>query len=403
MVVNANDRDFLLGLIVNSGMGGANELSGIVAINELNNRTHAAISNSAYVSAATVAVTAREDLTVWAATGEIVKANAASFGLSVAISNLDTDTQAFVGDDNADLASLMPASPGGLVAAPLAEVASGSLTVLATTAGSAGAVSLAASAVSSTDKKDDSASTTPAAPSKFASVRSALGGALGKVGGGAYSGLVSPGSNPPEPPAQPSYGIGVSGSSSVLLTALGTRAYLHGATVTGIPGVANYSHVQALDGVTMVATSGAAAVVSANASSSKRSAAIAGTVAFLQNGDETLAYVDGGSKLTLNSITVAAMVAGTEVAAGLGVSVNTSNNTDSNLSVAGSVSVMLVEQATNASISDSTLTAAAGTAGSVTVNAYSAAKYGIGGGAVALGKGDAIGATITFLEVNDPT
>jgi len=190
-----------------------------------------------------------------------------------------------------------------------------------------------------------------------------------------------------------------------MLSGITTEAFLTGATVVGyVPGsVVNVTDVQALDDATLLAASGAAALVSANASSVKNSVAVAGTVAFLQNQNATLAFISGHANITSAGVTVAALTGGAEVAAGLGVSVNTSKNTSgTNLSVAGSVSIMLIQQATDAYIADSTLTAAAATA-PATVEAYSDTKLGIGGGALAFGRGDAVGATVTYLEIDDPS
>src|SRR5665213_204250 len=85
-----------------SGYGGANSLSGLVVMGDINNSTHASISSGAEVSAPTDNIDATQELMAWAITGGVTAGTTTGVGISVSIDQATTSTLAFVGDNSVE-------------------------------------------------------------------------------------------------------------------------------------------------------------------------------------------------------------------------------------------------------------------------------------------------------------
>jgi hypothetical protein len=402
LTVAAKVDDEAITISPTSGYGAANSLAGLVVLTDFNENAHASISDTAEISAPDVNVDATQNLTIWSITGGVIAGTTTGVGISVSVNQVDTDTLAFVGDNSADeLNSLgsglgLPYTPAVAVTAG---ISTNDLNVIAGSSGDVGAVSVAAALAISSAPSADPPSGISSALSSFTSLLNGNGlgfSSLATAAGGAGTTVAAV--------APPTFGLSITGSSSVDQTDIVTEAYLKNATVQGYSGAANANAVtvQAVDDTYLVAGSGSASFVSAGSPAATASAAIAGALALLLTNDDTVAFV-AGSTVHSQAIAVQALAGAAETAVAIGLSVNISSPDASGFSGAGSVSVAILKDATDAYVDDSTLSGnSTGTAGIV---AYDHSEIGIGGGALAVtpSAGGAFGAAVTYVETDDPS
>ncbi|MDR0182154.1 leukotoxin LktA family filamentous adhesin [Lysobacter arvi] len=404
--VRAESRDHIVTVAPVAGKGASIGVNGTVAIVDVDNATHASISHKATVAADAVDLSAQEDLFVWSVAGALTMANSVSVGLSVGINNLDADTRAFIGDNSGDDADgITSAATGG-------EVATYDLDVDALTRGQAGALTVAGSYTSSSP---------PNSPPGFidrlkTSVNGKIDGLRGKAAD-KFTNLPllnkvadSVRGKQDQPPAtekaQPKFGIGISGSASVNMAQLGSRAYLDGANVVGRDGATQDTSLQATNSAELVSASGAAAIVRAQAPSSKFNAAMAGAVAYSLIDNATEATATNSTIANAGDLTLRALSAGEQTGIGISVGVEASGGQSASASVTGSFSIGQSSNTTRAGLDDTTVTGTG--AGDVEITAYDRTRIGLGGGALYVNTTSSssnanIGAAFTYAETDENT
>jgi len=175
--VTALSQDTLFVLSPVSGTGGTGSLQGTVAVTDVDDHTHATLSASDMVTARALDVTATNPLMIWSLSGAIAMSNQASVGISVGINDLTTDTLASIGNNSADEVitaadQSAPPTPVTGLAETGGVLAVSSLSVLGTSSGESGMLSVAGSSVS--DKSgDDSGSSGSSGSSSSSSDASA--------------------------------------------------------------------------------------------------------------------------------------------------------------------------------------------------------------------------------------
>lgn len=372
--VSAKAENWTINLAPLNGTGTGIGGTGLYSSIGITDTTHASISNLATVSAQAVGVYATEDLQVYSFSGSFAGSSEAGVGLSLAISQLVTDTAAYVGDNHADISAAIDPNATGI--GTHGSISTSSLTVTATTYGTDVAGSIAAERIS-----DDPNSAPASTPPKAASLLGAT-------------------------PTKSTTQLGVAGSTAVAIHQLTTRAALTSADIR--PWVPNSDlavAVNAENNMLMVSVSGAAALDSATKTGNQKTftAAIAGAIAVGISDNDTEATIATSSLSNVSSLQVNALAGGLEAVVGLGVGLNQNADAQKSASVAGSVSVAKVTDAVRSGISDSTITADSVVASAVGVNAYQSTDIGIGGGSFYKGGRAGIGLAITYALVQDPS
>ncbi|WP_162433759.1 leukotoxin LktA family filamentous adhesin [Pseudoxanthomonas koreensis] len=410
VVVDAQTRDHVVSLALMGGGGSSIGVDGTMALLDLSSTTLASVSRDATIEAQRLDVDALQDLFTWSVSGALAMSNSLSVGLGVAVHNLDTDTRAYVGDNATDA----PDAADGTVAigdtAGSGAIRVDDLSVQAESKGMSGAVAVAGAVAKSSNpppadakpgfvkKLKDSAqskvdSLRGAAADKFAQlplldkVADKVRGEQGAGGGD-------------EKPAEPKFGISVSGSSSVNLVKQGTRAYLDGAQVGGrTPADGVSVGVESVNDTVLASASGSAAITLAKADSSKFSAAIGGAVSYSMVDNDTEAYLSAADLQHANDVAVHALSGGEQTNVALGVSVNKSTDQSTAASVVGSFSIGRSSNDTRAWLAGSTLDGDNG----LDVSAYGRTYVNVGAGSLYFGGRAGIGGAFTHAEIADHT
>ena len=448
VTVNAQTTNEILTVAPTDGRGADVALSGIGELILLDDHTHASISNGADIVAGSVTVTAQQDNSVLGIAGAVDAAKADGAGLALAGVLAFGDTQAYVGDNDSEVAGSSYASTGGPAAT--AQIATDALNVDATTAGGVIALSVAAEFVSpnsgmslnSTIQKSGiapefvktgsfflsaivkPASGGPALTGQVATAggsaiagatAAANGGALGKLKGlaasgaagaknGIQGGLNSALNSTSTPTEYQEVSVALAGSTSLGITILDTTASIEGATIVhGAAGAGkNTVNVQAINDGAILVLSGSAAINLTPTSNTSFSVAAAGAFGLDANYNATTASIDN-STIRAGSVGVAAVSNGDVIVAGGALAVNT--NAEDGIAVAGSLTVGLVLNSDNATISGSTITndGVYKASDAVTAGSYNSTNLGIGAADVAGGGIAAFGAAITVAVVADPS
>src|SRR5690606_8761758 len=100
--VNASTEDRMFVVSPTSGAGGGFGGNGIVALSQIDNLTHASISNEANITADVVTLDAAQGLSVWSAAGSLSREESAAVGIAIAVNDISTDTRAYIGDNDED-------------------------------------------------------------------------------------------------------------------------------------------------------------------------------------------------------------------------------------------------------------------------------------------------------------
>ncbi len=365
--VDATSRNFTLVISPSNGSGSSIAGSGLVGYARFDGRTHATISNAADVTADTVAVRAQDKQNVYAGAGQVQRGGGASIGLSVAIVDMNTDTAAYVGANVGAAGSAVDAQT--VATGRLGRIAADDLDVRAWTRGEVVVASVAAVASDPAPKAPP-----PGTPSK----------ALEMLMGAQST-------------AAPKFSLTISGSSSVLINDLDTSAFIDRADVRRRNGTASSSvSVEALNTVNSYSISGSAAVA-VGGPSSVGSAGVAGALALGGSDNTTIATIARSSLDDITNVGVQALAGGGFTVAAVGMSLSADSN--SLLSVAGSVSIALIEDSAQAGIDGSTVDGTGG--GSVSVTAYRKTELSIGGGSMGVGGKVGAGMALTYTSIRD--
>ena len=387
VAVDATTIDLFFGASPTSGKAaGALGLNGITSIALVDNTTHASISDQAFVSAPSVSIDAAEDLSALSVAGSVVLGGSSGVGLAVAYLGANTDTSGYIGDNHADITAgaFSANDPFAGDSGGSGSINTDNLSVNATTSGRMTAVSVAA------------AISEPSV-SNFASKASAVGGAA--TGGAAGAGLAASKLSAGSGASTDGFSIDVAGSSSVTDVALGTSAYIQGATVNRFTATSTTAttSVQALNDTILDNGSGSASVNLAGSSGSG-SVAVGGAISVGISSNATLAYISDSTINNQQSVTVQALNGGQQTVVGIAIAASNANSA----SISGSAG--FITDSATAYIADSTLSGVSGSSRAIEVDAYQTSDIAIGGGSLYLSGGNAgVGIAMTYASITDPT
>ncbi|MBX3530644.1 MAG: leukotoxin LktA family filamentous adhesin [Rhizobiaceae bacterium] len=365
--VDATSTNYTLVITPSNGSGSSFAASGLVGYARFDGRTHATISNAADVTANTVNLRAEDKQNIYAGAGQVQRGGGTSIGLSVAIVDANTDTAAYVGNNIGVGGTAVDNQTFG-------SFRQGRITVndFTTRAWTRGEMVVASVAAISSDPAPKTPP--PGTPSK------ALEMLMGS-----------------QTTVAPSFSLTVSGSSSVLINDLDTRAYLDRADVRRRTGTAASAvSVEAVNTVNSYSISGSGAVA-IGGPSSVGSAGVAGALALGGSDNSTVACIANSNLDDITNVAVQALAGGGYTVAAVGLSLSADSN--SLMSIAGSVSIALIEDSVRASIDNSNVD---GTdAGSVDVTAYRKTEISIGGGSMGVGGKVGAGMALTYTRIRD--
>ncbi|MHB1566868.1 MAG: leukotoxin LktA family filamentous adhesin [Acidiferrobacter sp.] len=419
--VNAGSQDTVIALLPSAGSGSGIGLSGAISFINLDETTHASVSNGARLTVGgDLSVNAVQALQLLNIAGSVQLSNSAGVGVGIAVNSVKTDTQAYIGNNAMDDPSTTQPTltGGGLIQA-------GAVAVTATSDGQMLALSVSAAKASGSNSQSSSGGTGGGSnssptddvmniPADIAAIDSNLTGnattdatsdsdaetgtnALSSGQGGSSTTAGSGGT-----PA-PKFGLSVAGSASVNVTNVSTQAYIDGADVV-LPALAATGNgrltIQALNETATVAVSGGGALTLAGQGSSSWSAAVTAALAINILGNTTTASLADSTVTQVQQAAITAATGGQAVSVALGVAANTNTNSASGEG-AGSVSLTLAQSTVSATDTNSTLSglAAASTAPSLAITAYDETDIGDGGGAFFGGGKVGVGVAFSFNKV----
>lgn len=390
VAVHSEIESKLISIAPTSGRGASNGANMIFALAKVNDESQASIDNEAQVKARNLRVDANEEVVTWSLAGALTKSSQASVGAGVAIANVDTNTRAFIGDNDANRTA------AGNVVVTGGKVIADSLAVDARTDGRIETIGVAGAAATSSDpKEDDPNGKVNKAKSKIAGAKASF---LAKIGKGS-------GTAPTETAPMPSFGLAVAGASAVNLVNLGTHASIQDGSTVEMSAAATGASVKAVSDVDITAAAGAAALARANNPSSQASGAIAGALAYNDIGNTTEAYIKGSTLTNATDLSVTALAGGEQLSVGIGASANVSSSKpDRAAAIAGSVSLSFAANKISARIEDSSITGqSTGSGRDVQLTAYDRLYLGTGAGSLTIGGRAGIGAAVSYSEISDTT
>jgi filamentous hemagglutinin family protein len=144
VTVTADTHDTVFTVAPSSGKAATTGLSGIASAVQIDNTTHASISDSAEVTGSSVNISATQELSLMSVSAAVTVSRGSAVGLSVAALVANTDTAAFVGPNHADITGVASQDDLTQVTRSAGYVHSTALNVAATTSGRLYAVSAAA-------------------------------------------------------------------------------------------------------------------------------------------------------------------------------------------------------------------------------------------------------------------
>jgi len=403
--VSATTQDLVYGVAPTSGKGAGFALNGVASVLILGDTTSASISDAAQIAASNVAVDAEQDLASFSIAGAVGASKGSGVGISVALAKIDTDTQAFIGDNSTALAtSGAAADDSNLAASAAGFVHADALSVSALTVGRLTTVSVAAQFNNDSAPTDASPAIASASPDDSNYLTAVLLFVPTKISQGwqqlttLYKRLASSNQNL----VNGKNSVSGAGSSSVDLTSLTTSATISSATVDDVVGAS--VSVQALNN-TIIDTASGTAAIAKGAPGTNYSVGVAGAVAVALSTDTTSAAISN-STIDADTIAVQALAGGQDTAIGLAISVSTGSGSTS-IDVSAAVSVDEINDGVNASIDSSTLDGTASLSPkSVAISADQNTEIGIGGGSLYVklsnGAGDGLGIALTYAEIGDP-
>ena len=369
--VGANIFNRAVNAAPTNGAGNGISITGLIDLSYINDNTSASIANNAQVTADSVYVTATEELGVYTIAGDITFSGSSGVGIAITYQDLHTDTQAYIGNNSTVAGTTIDPDEADVPSAA-GFIKTNTLVVDAKTSGNAMAISLVSEFADSTaseededDDDDDLVAGSPAAT---------LLTAVGQV----ITDTVS---------------LTLSGASAITDSSVDTEAWISGAKINN-NGDAQSVQVQAVNDSLLVSASGGVAITIMGRS--EFNGAISGAISVEASNNDTLAYIDSSTLTDTGSLDVQALTGGLTVVAGLGVSVNTAEESAGTL--AGSVSVAQVNDSVTAYINNSTITGA----DDAIVLADQDTEVGIGGGAFSFGGEAGLGLAITYVKIDNP-
>lgn len=389
LLVRATSSEQVISLAPTAGKGGSYGLNGVFSLVDIANTTEASIDDEATVAAGQVRVEAWDEIVSWSLSGAVNKAESAAVGIGVALTDVTTDTSAFVGDNDGYYASDQNPT-GSTLTIDDASVTAAGLELAARTDGRIESIAVAGSYSASSDPEKPSSR--PRSNAVVEDTRSAWEKAKSWL-----KGKFSSGGNATQ--TEPKYGLGVSGAVAWNEVDLDTSARVASPSVTLTDGGL---HVAAVNDTDIAAISGSAALVRANAKSSERSGGFAGALAVNDLENDTLAYLEDTQVLDSADAQILALAGGEQLAIAIGAAINASAEQDKAASAAGSVSVSLTENRVAAYAQDTTLSGDG--SGDLDLIAYDRTRLGTGGGSLIVGgagglKG--IGAAVTYSDIGN--
>jgi filamentous hemagglutinin family protein len=392
--VSAKNENVIFAVSPTSGAGNADSYNGIAAVALIDDVAHASISNSARITAPAVDINADEVLSIFSVGGAVASSESTAVGLVVAINQIVADTAAYIGDNRTDITdSRDAANDPGTTSSVAGYVHADDLQIDAQSYGVVTAATVAATKASNNGSSGSTFFT------KFVSLLSksddASGGAAAK-------------SNSKSGTTTPTFGLALSGSTSINISEVNTSAYVSGAVIDKNSATVAAS-VQAVNNTIMAAGAGSAALDMAKKQGDK-SAAIAGAVAINISGNATRAYADNSIISDARSFSALALSGGEQTSVGIGLAINQSADKDKAASAAGSVSIAVVTDLVDAHVSGSTITVDPALISSTLaytdafiVAAYQTTDIGVGGGSLYFGGKTGFGFALTYTKIGDPS
>ncbi|WP_117193775.1 leukotoxin LktA family filamentous adhesin, partial [Rhizobium terrae] len=371
--VDAKSKNFMLAMSPSNGSGSSLAGSGLVAVVQVDDKTHSSISNTANVTANLVSVVAEETLEIYAASGQLQRGAGTSIGAAITIVDIDTDTAAYIGDNYGEGGD--DVGPQTRAAANTqGSVTTDEMTVRAVTNGSVVAASVAATV----SDPVPAPAPPPGTPSK----------ALELLMGSQTTSS-----------AQPKFNLTISGSSSVIVNELDTRGLIDNVDIvrrnSSSPGV---MRVEAINTSNIYSVSGSAAI-SLGGLGSSGSAGVAGAIALGASSNRTIASLSDSDVTDMRNVAVQALTGGGYTVSAVGLS--GAGGSSDLLTLAGSVSIAEIADTVQGLVSGSDIDGPGG--GALAVNAYRKTEVSIGGGSMGIGgkAGAGIGLTYTTIRDND--
>ncbi len=365
--VDAKSKNFLVAVAPSNGSGASVAGSGLVSVVQVDDRTHATISNAADVTADFLSVNAEERLNVYSGAGQVQTSNGTSIGVAIAIVDVKADTAAYIGSNIGEAGSNVDSQT--VASGNQGEITVNDLSVKAWTRGQVVSASVAATLSQPVE-------TPPAGnPAKaMQMLMSAQAVSLSQ------------------------FNLTISGSSSVLVNELATRAYIDGVDISRRSGSAGTTLVEAINSLSAYSVSGAAAL-SLGGPRSSGSAGVAGALAIGGSENATIAYISNAKLTDIQNVVVQGLAGGGYTVSAVGLAASAGNAPM--LSLAGSVSIALIEDTVQGYISASEIVAPTTSPGSVTVQGYRRTEFSIGGGSMGVGGKAGVGIGLTFTTIRD--
>jgi hypothetical protein len=384
--VNAQTHDTVFTVAPSSGKASDFGLSGLATVVQIDNTTHASISDSATIDGSAVNVSATQELSLMSISAAVTISRGSAVGLSVATLVANTDTAAYIGANHSDIVAVAAQDDPVQVTRTAGHVHSTALNVAATTSGRLYAVSAAAAV------QDPTPSTPLTAQLKAAGnvlTAASTGDVIGAATALAQATTSSGG------PA--GFSLQLAGSSSVTDSSLKTRAFISGGALD-TNGAQQTTTVIALNNSMLVNASGSAALSLGNPSGGT-SAAVAGAIAVGLSDNQTQAYVENTTVANSAGLTVRALASGEETVIAIGLAASAAS-TSAGASL--SASVARIRDSVDAHVANSSITGF-GSSADILVDAYQTSNIAIGGGSLYLGGKGGFGIALTYAEVIDPT
>ncbi|MFW6346600.1 MAG: hypothetical protein ACOC0M_09770, partial [Halomonas sp.] len=380
--VTADSRSLLLGVGASGGKADKVAINASGIANVVQNTTHAGLGDDGVIkvgdghideddaNSPALRVSANDESYLINLTGSLSASGKAAIGAAAGISVLDRDTQAWIGQRDADNINALAGSL----------TVGGNVDVLANNAGVVVDLAVAGSVVTkdsesgggqSGGSSGDDPGKWPNNQAKYDNVIAELQGNLGQSSGGGGQ--------------QESVGVGVSGSAVVHVG--------NDDTLAAIRGLADFHaagdvQVAANDATQLGMLAGGAAY-----SSSSKSVAVAGGAAIAVQGGDTRAEVMDIGAWSSNALRIESAREGWSVLAAAGVAVATGKK---GAGVAGSASALVSQRSVNASL----LRIDEGDLGELGISATDAANTILVSGAVAAGGNAGVGASaaVSYLS-----
>lgn len=384
--VNAQTHDTVFTVAPSSGKASDFGLSGLATVVQIDNTTHASVSDSARIDGSSVNISATQELSLMSISAAVTISRGSAVGLSVATLVANTDTAAYIGANHSDIIAVAAQDDPVQMTRTAGHVHSSTLNVAATTSGRLYAVSAAAAV------QDPTPSTPLTAQLKAAGnvlTAASTGDVIGAATALAQATTSSGG------PA--GFSLQLAGSSSVTDSNLKTRAYISGGALDA-SSVQQTTTVIALNNSMLVNATGSAALSLGNPSGGT-SAALAGAIAVGLSGNQTQAYVENTTVAHSAGLTVRALASGEETVIAIGLAASAAS-TSAGASL--SASVARIRDSVDAHVANSSITGF-GPSADVLVDAYQTSNIAIGGGSLYLGGKGGFGIALTYAEVIDPT